>query len=368
MSHDMQNTIAYIQRLQSLNSIKSQAATSQAATSQAATSQAAISQAAISQAATSQAATSQAAISQVVRCYPDIALAAKKQGSGRAFQTWLVVSHLDQGQGDIAEDRLIDLTTAAGSVYRWSKPGISQANARRQARRRVNDAIKAGYLTRGTNGRLYRLAAAKVAILLGLDRIDTRPVDLPLEVVAGTAGQFNAAIYAAWLAGRNNPDKPISRDVIAAKTAVPDRTQRHYDKVAAVEVQPNIALAGRAGSVTASHDYVWQHGRASFEFTDYNGRHGPAGRIYLAHRLPNSYRTKLRDGHSGRYRSVKKRFNKTLSNPDNKGDRARLTPPVEKLYHDNGAGAARAYNRQPDTAVYWPVLEGAITQLWHKIG
>ena len=340
MSHDMQNTIAYIQRLQSLNSIKSQAATSQAATSQ-------------------------AAISQVVRCYPDIALAAKKQGSGRAFQTWLVIAHLDQGQGDIAEDRLIDLTTAAGSVYRWSKPGISRTNARRQARRRVNDAIKAGYLTRGTNGRLYRLAAAKVAILLGLDRIDTRPVDLPLEVVAGTAGQFNAAIYAAWLAGRNNPDKPISREVIAAKTAVPERTQRHYDQVAAIDVTPNIALAGRP-SPTASQDHAWQHGRASFEFTDYNGRHGPAGRIYLAHRLPNSYRTKLRDGHNGRYRSVKKRFNKTLSNPNNKGDRERLNR-VDRLYHDNGAAAARAYNRQPETAVYWPVQQGASTQLWHKI-
>jgi hypothetical protein len=130
---------------------------------------------------------------EMVRVHPDLGLAAKKAGHVGAFQTWLIICHLDQGRGDVDEADFLRQASEKGSIYRFSKPTVTYANARRQARRRVADCIDAGFLHRAENGRLFRTGAAKLAGALGLARIDCQPVDLPLEKVTGSAGAFNAA-------------------------------------------------------------------------------------------------------------------------------------------------------------------------------
>jgi hypothetical protein len=301
-----------------------------------------------------------------VRVHPDIGLAAKRTGHVGAFQTWLIIAHLDQGRGDVDEQEFLRITSVKGSIYRFSKPNVGRDSARRQARRRVADCIDAGFLHRAENGRLFRTGAAKLAGLLGLARVDCQPVDLPLETVTGSAGAFNAALYAAWHAGRNNTDNPISRQTIERLTAVPERTQRHYDQAAGVKRQTNYSVGKRATAHNVQ-DGAWRDGRSQFELRDYLGKQGPEGAVYIATRRPNSYESELPI--SGPGHNVRRRLNKGLGTAGANGGRP-MPKTVERLYHETAKAAVKTFNRNPDQPVYHKADDVALTgekSLWYTL-
>jgi hypothetical protein len=199
--------------------------------------------------------------------------------------------------------------------------------------------------------RLRYSGAAALAESLRVERLHGSPIYLPSGVVVGRLGKFKAALYAAWHAGRGQADerrpRPISRATLAAKSGVSARTLQRYDQRAGVERQRHMAVGGRYNE-KAAQEHAWQRGRAAFTFTDYQGRQGRAGGVYLAHNLPNSYEANLSRAARGRQRKINRRLNQPRDSVARGAGAARI-------FHSGGAAASQAYNRQPDRDAYWPM-------------
>lgn len=196
---------------------------------------------------------------------------------------------------------------------------------------------------------VIHLAGVKtIAAALGVARVD-RPVILPETAVFAGQGQFNAHLHAAWLTGHGDETKPISQAAIKAATAVPERTQRHYNHVAGVQRQKNLEI-GERHTETTEEETAWRYGRASFEFVDYLGRRGQPDGRYRARRLPDSYRPRHRLAAKGRRRKINRELARLVEKEEQGSSGGRLT----KRYFANGQEAARAYNRRPDQPAHWP--------------
>ena len=130
-------------------------------------------------------------------------------------------------------------------------------------------------------------AARTAAYVLEVERLTGKPVALPLSAITESIGTFKAHLYGAWHSGRKTTN-PISRKVQENITGVPERTQRHYCKIAKVERKSNIAI-GRKHTPLNVEEAAWQHSRAVFDFIDSQGKQGRKGGHYLAWHLPNSY-------------------------------------------------------------------------------
>ncbi len=220
-----------------------------------------------------------------------------------------------------------------------------------------------GKLWNRAGERLYLHAIARIAHLLALESIG-RGVELPVSLVFAGQGAFNAHLHAAWLAANGDETRPISQAAIAGATAVPERTQRHYNRVAGVVRQKNLQIGERA-TEEGFQDAAWQHGRNSFMFIDHQGQRGRPNGRYLARRLPNGYQRRHPLAVNGRRRKINKQLN-SLVNHEERG-----TPfkPFERLYFANGKDAARAANRQPERGVFWPEQgrKAGPWVVWHEV-
>lgn len=195
--------------------------------------------------------------------------------------------------------------------------------------------------------RLYLRSIARIAGRVGVATIG-RAVLLPVDLLFQGQGAFNAHVHAAWLSAHGDERKPISQAAIEGATAVPARTQRHYNRVARVQRQKNLEI-GEKESEERVEEAHWQHGRNAFVFVDAFGYQGAPGGRYCARRLPDSYRRRHRLAANGRRRKI----NKSLTSLVNHGERGCPVSPVGKRYYANGGEAAKAASRRPGKRVYW---------------
>lgn len=210
--------------------------------------------------------------------------------------------------------------------------------------------------------RIHLRGPRRIAEALDLERVD-RAVMVPMSILFNGQGEFNAHIHAAWLTGHGDEDKPISQAAIEAATAVPSRTQRHYNKLAKVQKQKNIEI-GEQHTEVSEEETAWQYGRNSFEFIDYQGRQGKPDGRYRARRLPNSYRRRHRLAAKGR----RGKINRGLARLVNMETRGSSSSPLIKLYHTDGRSAAQSHSKRPDTPVYWPGNSRAgAFEIWHVL-
>ena len=200
----------------------------------------------------------------------------------------------------------------------------------------------------------------RTAANLEVELLVGKPVALPVTAVTVSIGEFKAHIYGAWHSGRKT-NNPISRKVQESITGISERTQRHYCVVAKIKRQTNIAI-GNKYTQEEVQNQAWQRGRATFQFTDYQGRHGRKGTSYVAWHLPNSYTCPHQQTAKGRMRKINRKL-KDLVNVRAQGNKQLK---VVKLYHANGAKAARVFNRDVRTDIYWPVRskEKKAFQFW----
>ena len=183
---------------------------------------------------------------------------------------------------------------------------------------------------------------------------------LAVTAVAKSIGDFKAHLYAAWHSGRKS-NNPISREVQESITSVPERTQRHYSKVAKIKRQTNIAI-GSKYSKEEVQKQAWQRGQATFKFTDHRGKLGREGKRYIAWHLPNSYSGPHQQATPGRMRKI----NRKLQDLVNKGTQGNEQQKIEKLYHPNGAAIGRALNNRTNNELYWlSNQEMRGFNLWH---
>jgi len=275
-----------------------------------------------------------------VKHYPSIGIAALKAEQAPIYRVWLMCRYLDvQGRGwheiEDVRDQLTD-TESRLRLFTW---------------RRLRQILGKGHEQFWTwdrdNGRLWLFGAARTAAHLEVERLTGKPVALPISAITESIGTFKAHLYGAWHSGRKR-NNPISRTVQENITGIPERTQRHYCKVAKVERRSNIAI-GRKHTPENAKETAWQHSWAVFDFIDSQGKQGRKGTHYLAWHLPNSYAGPHQQSPKGRMRKI----NRKLVDLVTKGARGNDSETVEKLYFANGKVARQAFNLDIKKEKYW---------------
>jgi hypothetical protein len=333
-----------------------------------------------------------------VKLYPDLALAMLGHNQTATGRLWLLLHHLDgAGRGWLRIDRVQQQLTSKESPLRLC------------GRRQLRHLLRQGQdlFWQRDRERIWLRSAAKVALALQTGRLRQRPVALPVSVLLQGMGTVRAHLYASFHSGRRRtaPSRadgpismagpisgagPISRRRLAQLSHVPERTQRHYDRVANVTVTANLAVGPRL-EAAAAQECAWRHGRSTFVFTDSRGRQGPRGRRYLAWRLPNSYRGPHQSCSQGRKRKINWQIDLVTSGAQGNGlpedrrnagreglwpvDGRGAGPALEehRLFHPHGQAAARAFRpagrRANRRDIYWPQAAARRNgrALWHVI-
>jgi hypothetical protein len=279
-----------------------------------------------------------------VRLHPSLALGMLRQEQAAAGRLWLLLRYLDgDGRGRLGIEEARARLTGRGSDVRLC--------GRRQLRNLLRQGQ--GIFWHRDSKNIWLRSVANVAAALGVERLDGRPVRLPLNLLLGSIGDVRAHLYASFHSGRvagNKRDreaKPIARATLASISGVARRTQRSYEERAGVLTEANFAVGARA-TAEGRQEAAGQHGQATFVLKDHRGRQGPAGTEYLAWQLPNSYA----GAHEQCARGRQRRINRKLADLRIKGA-GNGRKMVEKRYHGNGTSAAKAYHRAPDRDLYW---------------
>jgi hypothetical protein len=287
-----------------------------------------------------------------VKLYPDIGLAMLREGAAAAGRLWLLLRFLDEeGRGNVRIVHAQEQLTRKNSLIRLC--------GRKQLQNLLRDGE--GIFWKQENGRLWLQSADKAAAALGVERLTGRPVILPVTVLLRGMKQFKAHLYADFHSGRKKQN-PISRAAQARRTGVPERTQRHYCRVAKVRRQQNIAVEQRY-SQEGLQEAAWQRGGGVFEFKDSQGKQGPKDGRYLAHQMPATHTGPHETAARGRQRKI----NRKLKDLVNERARGNGSEKVDRLYHPHGSAAAKSYNGDPDRDAYWPITATKSGRIWGVI-
>lgn len=281
-----------------------------------------------------------------IKHYPSIGIAALKEEKAAIYRVWLMFRYLDvQGRGWLSVQDVRKQLTGKESklrLFSW-----------RRLRQVLGQGHDQFWKWDKAQGRVWLYGAAKVAVNLDVTRLSGKPVALPIKTITAGIGDFKAHLYGAWHNGRKT-NNPISREVQEAITNIPERTQRHYCKVAGIRRQTNIAIGNKKNPEEVEKQ-AWQRGRATFEFIDHQGRQGRKGTTHIAWHLPNSYTGPHQQSPTGRMRKI----NRKLKDLVTKGAQGNGGETVEKMYFANGKEAAKVFSRGMELNSYWPLMLGA---------
>lgn len=302
-----------------------------------------------------------------LRVYPDIALGILQQQQTASGRIWLLLRVVDtSGRGWLAEEDVRHALTSKRAPlkvcsWRYLRLLLAQGN---------------GLFWERRNGRLWLRSRAKVAAALGIQRLQQKPVALPVSVLTARIGTLRAHLYATFHSSRADASQataPISRAALTEITSVAPRIQRRYEKRARVRQQRNFAV-GEIETAVSREKLAWQHGHALFTLVDHQGQRGRPGRPYLAWQLPNSYV----GPHVRQAAGQRKRLNRQLTDlwkngstgngqPEDERQSPTKPQPPHQRYFDNGRHASRAATRRPDQPTYWPAPTIASTRFWHPL-
>jgi hypothetical protein len=303
-----------------------------------------------------------------IKLYPDLALGMLKQKQEAAGRIWLLLQFMDEaGCGWILLDEVRRrLTQKNSSLYVCGQRQLRKLLARGE-----------GLFWHRDDERIWLRSTVKVAASLSIHRLSGYPVALPIEVLIQGIGDVRAHFYASFHSGRGQgkshpaQSKPISRATLEKICHVSRRTQRRYEKRAAVGQQSNFAI-GQANREEEMQEQAWLRGRAVFRFTDHKARLGQKGERYTAWQLPNNYI----GPHQRQPKGRQKRMNRELADLFKEGMTGNgdelvhgFRPGNSRLFHNRGYSAAASYNNSPDRDLYWRsrLCQPNHYQLWHVL-
>lgn len=283
-----------------------------------------------------------------VRYDPDLGLAVLRAGETTLYRVWLICQALDpDGRGWLL------LPDVRGYVCGGRPPLLTW--------KRLGGLLREGHLRywsyEAISLRIWLYAAEKLAANLGLERLDSRPIELPVTLLGESIGVFRANLQAGWHSGRPS-DNPISQATLTELTGASSRTLRRYNQAAGLKVGRNLVL--EPFSEDAWQEAAYRHGSAVFVFTDYHGRRGPKGERYIARHIGNSYNKPHPAAPSGRRR----KRNKVLKVLVDKRERGNSSGRIARRYHANGAAAGAAYNRRPEQDAAYPAGRAKNFHVW----
>ena len=193
-----------------------------------------------------------------IRVYPDLALASIRLHVTGAFRAWTLAKHLDtDGRGWIERVKLDALAAEMGVKKRTWQYWVEQA-------------YKTGYFMPSHSGGIRLLSLAKVATLLGVERIHRRTKALE-KGDAFTGQLWRASVFASTHNG-----KPTSRKTLRELTGISQRTQARYDKRVKTKRTINIYITDKPASDLPG---AIEYGGEATNFA-YKGK--------VAHRRPDS--------------------------------------------------------------------------------
>jgi len=222
----------------------------------------------------------QRALRNNIKLYPDLALGMLGQKAVAAGRIWLLLQHIDRsGRGW--------LTLATAREQLTKENTALHICGRRQLRKLL--ARGEGLFWTRDAARIWLRSPVKVAAALGITHLSGRPVALPISILLEGLGSIRAHFYASFHSGRlkehgGSPGKlrgvpqaaPLSRATLQALSHVKPRTQRHYERRAKVQRQPNFVVS-RQSNKDDIQEQAWRRGRAWFRFTDHAGKLGLFG-------------------------------------------------------------------------------------------
>ncbi len=278
-----------------------------------------------------------------VRHYPDIGIAALNADMASIYRVWLACRYLDtDDKGWVAVDHARQMFTDNKSPLRlfgWRRM--------RQVMGKGNGRF---WQWDKQNGRLWLFGVFRIVVHLKIAKLVHQPIALPLSAIVSGVGGFKAHSFGAWHSGRKHSN-PISRQTQERLTGIPERTQRHYCRMARIERHRNFAIGTRYKSEDGKEN-AWRHGQ-TFEFVDKQGRIGKRNGRYVAWQMPNSYVGAHTQTAKGRMRKI----NSALKDLVTKGAQGNDGKRVEKLYHADGGEAARVVNRGTAVDAFWPMRD-----------
>ena len=278
-----------------------------------------------------------------VKVYPSLLSALRKAEQVDTGRVWLLLRVIDQrGRGWLNVDQVRDILAGEDHPLRVFKGGDA-------GWRRLRQVLNKGagiFWHRDNEGRLWLHSPAKIIAALEAGRLRGQPVYLPVSALLGGIGAVRAHFFASFHSGRKK-NNPITRETLRGVTGVPERTQRVYDKVAGVKSHRNLAI-GDVATKENQEGGAWQRGRASFTFTDWQGKQGPVGREYVAWEMPKTFNPV----HPPAPRGNQRRYNRhiDLTTERAPGHDEKLT----RLYFQDGAEAGKAF-KQADHPVYFAI-------------
>lgn len=270
-----------------------------------------------------------------LKIYPTVLATAIGQKLYSPLRLWLICKTLEGGRGWLDTSELKQAITANGR-YTW-----------RRARQILNQGHGVWWHWDKTNGRLWLRSVQKVADTLGIERLSGMPVYLPHSVIWNDdLKKFNAEGFASFFSGRKS-SAPISQYALTEITGIHERSQRNYRKTAHIAHKENYAISRSYEQENHRKRAYEQFNGAVFTFIDYRGHQGKRGEQYTAFKLPNSYQ------HSQQIapRGMQRRINKNLLKL---GRREKC---VTRVFHEDGAKCAKAYNRDHDNDHFWPISQ-----------
>ena len=195
------------------------------------------------------------------------------------------------------------------------------------------------------------------------DDIDILRGDLvwmPLEDITGSLADFRAACFEAFLVGRKNPERPISKPAIRKSTGMSERAQWNYRQKRGIVAQANQAIIGPY-SQDLRDKAANKYGSSVYKVTDWEGRNGKKGAELLARKIADCYKgMTLEKAEGGAKKSINKAITMNLYQVNNEAQVSSFPSAdcevetlAPKLYHSDGKQAWNAVSSQrADIALY----------------
>lgn len=277
-----------------------------------------------------------------VPMYTSLALAILRNKAVVVGRVWCILHHHfnRNGRQVVPESEIVDLVSSTSSPLRlftarqWRNvkklgEGIFWSSAGRGA----------GLLIHGTG---------RVSAGLGLDRLDVGKVKIPIAHLIRSTKSAKAALYASFDATR--PSMPISRAAKENETGLTRINQWRLEQSSRlIDVQTNYELVTEKSNQAAVESALYTFGSACFDLTDHQGKHGQAGKQYLARQMPNTYTSTLTPANNGR----RKKINRQLKDHVAIGARGeRFERDFVRLYFDNSGEAIKAMREGSERVSY----------------
>lgn len=300
-----------------------------------------------------------------LKLYPSIAMGLLREEKSAVGRVWLLSQHLDTDRrGWITVQALRNALATKGSPLRicgW---------------RRLRVLLHEGagvFWTRDDNGRLWLNSTKRVAVSLGIERLNGNPIAVDINKLCQPIQVVRAELLATFHASRDSA--PISRESLTHVSGLSHRTQQTYDRLSGTRRRTCIAI-GQKATKADLREALWQSGGATFKLTDHNGRFGKKGQQYIAKQLPNQYEVTRDRLPKGRQRKINSWLKQVATATPTKtidlvttrarGNDGERISSLGRRYCENGKTAVTQQEKQT-APCYWPAPSKQDTKVWFTV-